>query len=336
MKAKIGGCHMRARVIYNPVSGREQITKYLLEILTILEQAGYETSTYQTTPEHFSAAKEAKRAALAGFDLIVAAGGDGTVNEVINGIAGLEKRPILGIIPAGTTNDYARVLQIPRQDFLEAARVIAKGEAVSMDIGKANETYFMNIAAGGHLTELTYEVPTKMKALFGYLAYIIKGAEKLWQVKPIRMRIRYDGGVYEGEASMFFVLLTNTVGGVSPIDPHKIIGDGTFTLFIIKTAHIWEILQILEMVIHNGEQINHPEVIYQHTTHVEAEALDGQRLMINLDGEYGGDAPVSFNNLKRHLRVIGKPLHYVVPPETQEKLDDIVKALDDLVDSDKK
>ena len=127
---------MRARIIYNPSSGREQITKYLLDILRIFEQAGYETSTYETTAEYLSASNEAKRAAQAGFDLIVAAGGDGTVSEVINGVAGLEKRPTIGIIPAGTTNDYARSLQIPRHDLLESARFLVSQEAIPMDIGK--------------------------------------------------------------------------------------------------------------------------------------------------------------------------------------------------------
>ena len=90
----------------------------------VLEKAGYEASAFATTPDPFSAKKEATRAANAGFDLIVAAGGDGTINEVINGIAPLEKRPKLAIIPGGTTNDFARALQIPRDNVVKAAEVI--------------------------------------------------------------------------------------------------------------------------------------------------------------------------------------------------------------------
>src|SRR5699024_6854619 len=108
---------MRARIIYNLSAGREQIKNNLVNIMQLLEEAGYETSTYQTTLKPLSACKEAKRAALAGFDLIVAVGGDGTVSEVINGVAGLENRPTVCITPAVTTNDLARSLQIPRTDF---------------------------------------------------------------------------------------------------------------------------------------------------------------------------------------------------------------------------
>jgi diacylglycerol kinase (ATP) len=304
---------MRARVIYNPTSGRETLKKSMIDILQILEEAGYEASAYATTPEPLSAAKEAERAALAGFDLIVAAGGDGTVNEVVNGIAGLEKRPTIGIIPAGTTNDYARALKIPRSNLLDAARVIAEGNAIPMDIGQANDTYFINIAAGGYLTDLTYDVPTKLKTIFGYLAYLGKGAEKIPQLKPMHMRIEYENGIFDGMASMFFVALTNSVGGFETIDPNIVLGDGKFTLFIVKTANIFEILQVLVQVLNGGRHLENANVLYTHTSFVKAEALDGSRLMINLDGEYGGDAPTLFTNLQQHIQIIGNTSDYAEP-----------------------
>ena len=110
----------KARLIYNPVSGHEQMPKNVADILDVLEQAGYEASAFRTTPEENSARNEATRAAKEGFDLIVAAGGDGTINEVGNGIAFLENRPQMAILPAGTTNDYARALAIPRDNIPEA------------------------------------------------------------------------------------------------------------------------------------------------------------------------------------------------------------------------
>lgn len=324
---------MRARIIYNPTAGREQVKKQLPDIMQILEDAGYETSAFQTTPAFHSACKEATRAALAGFDLIVAAGGDGTVSEVINGIAGLDKRPVVGIIPAGTTNDYARSLNIPRSDLLEAARIIATEDPVPMDIGKANDVYFMNIAAGGHLSDITYEVPIRLKTTFGYLAYLVKGAEKLPRVKPIRMRIEYEDGVFEGEASMFFIALTNTVGGFSNIDPHMLLGDGKFTLFIVKTANIFEILQILGLILRNGKHIQHPNVLYAHTSFVRAESLDEQRSMINLDGEYGGDEPTLFTNLQQHIQIIGRPSAVAAPIDSKDKQEEFIKSLEELTNN---
>ena len=292
----------RCRIIYNPTSGREAMKNNLVDILNILERAGYETSAYATTPEPNSAKNEAERAAKAGFNLIVAAGGDGTINEVVNGIAPLKHRPKLGIIPAGTTNDYARALKIPREDPIGAAKVIAKGQTVKMDIGEAGKNWFVNIAAGGLLTELTYGVPSQVKSLFGYLAYLVKGAELLPQIKPIKMHLEYDGGTYDGKASMFFLALTNSVGGFEQIVPDASLDDGKFTLIVVKTSNLIEILQLITMVLNGGKHVNDPRILYVKTSKLVAKPVD-EKMMINVDGEYGGDAPMTFRNHKQHLEI---------------------------------
>lgn len=292
----------RCRIIYNPTSGREAMKNNLVDILNILERAGYETSAYATTPEPNSAKNEAERAAKAGFNLIVAAGGDGTINEVVNGIAPLKHRPKLGIIPAGTTNDYARALKIPREDPIGAAKVIAKGQTIKMDIGEAGKNWFVNIAAGGLLTELTYGVPSQVKSLFGYLAYLVKGAELLPQIKPIKMHLEYDGGTYDGKASMFFLALTNSVGGFEQIVPDASLDDGKFTLIVVKTSNLIEILQLITMVLNGGKHVNDPRILYVKTSKLVAKPVD-EKMMINVDGEYGGDAPMTFRNHKQHLEI---------------------------------
>lgn len=292
----------RCRIIYNPTSGREAMKNNLVDILNILERAGYETSAYATTPEPNSAKNEAERAAKAGFNLIVAAGGDGTINEVVNGIAPLKHRPKLGIIPAGTTNDYARALKIPREDPIGAAKVIAKGQTIKMDIGEAGNNWFVNIAAGGLLTELTYGVPSQVKSLFGYLAYLVKGAELLPQIKPIKMHLEYDGGTYDGKASMFFLALTNSIGGFEQIVPDASLDDGKFTLIVVKTSNLIEILQLITMVLNGGKHVNDPRILYVKTSKLVAKPVD-EKMMINVDGEYGGDAPMTFKNHRQHLEI---------------------------------
>lgn len=292
----------RCRIIYNPTSGREAMKNNLVDILNILERAGYETSAYATTPEPNSAKNEAERAAKAGFNLIVAAGGDGTINEVVNGIAPLKHRPKLGIIPAGTTNDYARALKIPREDPIGAAKVIAKGQTVKMDIGEAGKNWFVNIAAGGLLTELTYGVPSQVKSLFGYLAYLVKGAELLPRIKPIKMHLEYDGGTYDGKASMFFLALTNSVGGFEQIVPDASLDDGKFTLIVVKTSNLIEILQLITMVLNGGRHVNDPRILYVKTSKLVAKPVN-EKMMINVDGEYGGDAPMTFRNHRQHLEI---------------------------------
>lgn len=332
---------MKARVIYNPTSGKELLKKNLPDVLDILERAGYEASAFATTAEPDSAQNEAKRVALAGFDLIVAGGGDGTINQVINGIAPLAKRPKMAILPGGTTNDYARALKVPRDNIVEAAKVILKNQTVKMDIGKANETYFMNIGAGGYLTELTYDVPSQLKSVFGYLAYLVKGAEMLPRVKPINMRLVYDQGEYIGKASMFFLGLTNSVGGFEKIAPNAQLDDGNFSLIIVKTANVVEILHLVALMINGGKHVDDPRVIYTKTSSLFAETLDdGVRMMINLDGEYGGDAPMTFTNLHQHIEMFADldmiPNEAVSGEleELQDASDAFVKEVEQLTDVD--
>ena len=293
----------RARIIYNPTSGREAIRRDLVDILAVYEEAGYETSAYATTPEPNSAMMEAERAAKAGFDLLVAAGGDGTINEVVNGIAPLDERPMLAIIPAGTTNDYARALSIPREDPLAAAKVILKGKAAKMDIGQANDSYFINIAAGGSLSELTYSVPSKLKSMYGYLAYVVKGAEMLTSIKPMDIHVKYDDGEFNGKSAMFFLALTNSVGGFEQIVPDAKLDDGKFTLLIVKTTKFAEILNLITEVL-KGKHVNNPNLIYVKSEKVEVSSTKNDKIMINLDGEYGGDAPVTFVNHKQHIDIV--------------------------------
>ncbi|HBG90676.1 diacylglycerol kinase family lipid kinase [Lactobacillus acetotolerans] len=298
----------KARLIYNPVSGHEQMPKNVATILDVLERAGYEASAYRTTRKKKSAQNEATRAAKEGFDLIVAAGGDGTINEVVNGIAFLDKRPKMAIIPAGTTNDYARALNIPRDNIAAAAKVILKNKIRKMDIGKANfkvgdDQYFVNIAACGSLTELTYGVPSEVKSALGYAAYLIKGAEMLPHLTENEMRLTYDGGVYEGKLSMFLLGMTNTIGGFEQIMPDAQLSDGLFQLIVVKPSDPVKVLKLMALAL-NGNHMDDPDIIYTKTRTLKAELIGkskGKKLPVNLDGEIGDYCPVNFENLKQRI-----------------------------------
>ena len=297
----------RARLIYNPVSGKEQLPQRVADILNVIEQAGYEASAFRTTRQEKSAQKEATRCAKEGFDLLIAAGGDGTINEVVNGIAGLEVRPKMAVIPGGTTNDFARALKIPRDDLVAAARVILKGKTLKMDIGKANDQYFMNIAASGSLTELTYGVPSEVKSALGYAAYLIKGAEMLPRISSHRMRLTYDEGVYEGGLSMFLLGMTNSIGGFEQIMPDAQLSDGLFQLIVVKTANPVDVLRLMAQAL-NGKHVSDPEIIYTKTKTLQVELLDDQKTIpVNLDGEIGGYLPMKLTNFKQHIEFfVGK------------------------------
>lgn len=288
----------RARVIYNPTSGREIFKRHLAEVLQKLEQAGYETSCHATTGEG-DATEAARWAVERRFDLVVAAGGDGTLNEVVNGLAEQPYRPKFGILPAGTTNDFARALQIPR-DIGAATDIIAKGDTIPIDIGKMNDRYFINIAGGGRLTELTYEVPSRLKTMLGQLAYYLKGIEMLPSLGSTDVRLEYDGKLFEGEVMLFLVGLTNSVGGFEKLAPDASLNDGMFTLLVLKKTNLAEFVRLATLAI-RGEHINDPQVIYTKANRIKV--TSNNKVQLNVDGEYGGLAPAEFVNLYRHLEV---------------------------------
>ncbi|KEZ48207.1 diacylglycerol kinase [Metabacillus indicus] len=290
----------RARIIYNPTSGREAFKKQLPEVLEKFELAGYETSCHATTCEG-DAVQAARAAGIRGFDLVVAAGGDGTVNEVVNGLAELEERPQLAVVPVGTTNDFARAISIPRDNILTAVDAILAGEARAIDIGRVNGHYFVNIAGGGRLTELTYEVPSKLKTVLGQLAYYLKGIEMLPSIRPAEVEIEYDGKLFKGEIMLFLVSLTNSVGGFEKLAPDSKLNDGMFDLLILKKANLADFIRVASLAL-RGEHISDSNIIY--TTANRVKVTSAQKMQLNLDGEYGGDLPGEFVNLYRHIEVL--------------------------------
>lgn len=286
----------RARIIYNPTSGREQFRKDLPIVLERFEQAGYETSAHATTGDG-DATEAAKIAVERKYDLVIISGGDGTINEVIKGIAEAEYRPKIGIIPSGTTNDFARALSIPR-DTNKAVDIILEDNLLPLDIGKVNDEYFVNIAGGGDLTELTYEVPSKMKAAIGQLAYYVKGIEKLPSLKPVRTRIEYDDNVFEDDIMMFLVANTNSVGGFEKIAPNALINDGYFDLIILKETNLAEFLRIATLAL-RGAHIDDKHIVYLQAKRIKV--TPQSRMQLNIDGEYGGLFPGEIINLKQHI-----------------------------------
>lgn len=289
----------RARIIYNPTSGREAFKKHLPEVLEKLEIAGYETSCHATTREG-DATEAAKIAVERGYDIVIAVGGDGTLNEVVSGISPYENRPKIGLIPMGTTNDFARAVHIPRK-IEEAVDIIIAGDTIPVDVGLMNsERYFINIAAGGRITELTYEVPSKLKTLLGQMAYYLKAIEMIPSIKSAHMKIEVDGEVFEQDAMLFFCGLTNSIGGFEKIAPDASINDGLFTVMILKECNIADFVKLASLAL-RGEHLNDPHVIYRKAKRVVV--TSNEEIHLNLDGEYGGDAPAVFENLKRHIEI---------------------------------
>lgn len=289
----------KARLIYNPTSGREEMKRRLPGILQRLEQGGIETSTHATIGEG-DATLAAAEACERGYDIVIAAGGDGTLYEVINGMSGKPHRPKLGILPLGTTNDFARALAIPK-NAEHACDLIVRQYSRPIDVGKANQRYFINIAGGGSLTELTYEVPSKLKTMIGQLAYYMKGLEKLPRLRPIELFVKSPQYEEQVEAMLFLVCNSNSVGGFERLAPDASLSDGLLDVIMLRKCNLAEFLRLATAAL-RGEHVNDPHVIHFQTNELQITTPD--YVQLNLDGEFGGTLPVKFSVLPSHLHII--------------------------------
>ncbi|WP_037284728.1 diacylglycerol kinase [Saccharibacillus sacchari] len=289
----------RARLIYNPTSGREEMRRRLPDILQRLDEGGIETTVHATTGEG-DATRAAVDAAQRGYDIVIAAGGDGTIYEVVNGLADQEHRPELGIFPLGTTNDLSRALGISRQ-WEDYCDLVLRGESRPIDVGRANDRYFINIAGGGSLTELTYEVPSRLKTMIGQLAYYFKGVEKMVNLSPMQLKIDAEGqDPIEGEFMIFLIGNTNSVGGFEKLMPDARIDDGLLDVIALKKCNLAEFIRVVSMA-QRGDHFNDPNVLYFRTKRLEVTSPNN--VLLNLDGELGGKLPGVFEVLPHHLRV---------------------------------
>ncbi|MFT8873023.1 MAG: diacylglycerol kinase family lipid kinase [Sporolactobacillus sp.] len=310
----------KARLIYNPSSGRETAGRNIAYILDRLEDAGYEASA-RATKGKGDAFKAARKAVRRQFDLVIAAGGDGTVNEVVSGLAEQDGRPRLGVLPLGTTNDFARSVGIPR-DITKACDILCGGAEMAIDVGKVtfsvpqrlghrvplvpvggkvDHRYFINIAGGGRLTELTYDVPSKLKTMLGQLAYYIKGIEMLPSIRPVEVTIHYDDHVFSGNMMMFLISNTNSVGGFEKLAPDASLSDGRFDLIILKEANLPEFARLVSLAT-RGEHLKDSKIIYAQASRISVHV--DEELQLNIDGEYGGCLPGEVTNLPRHLQLL--------------------------------
>ncbi|MBO2945657.1 diacylglycerol kinase [Paenibacillus sp. F411] len=289
----------RARLIYNPTSGREEMKRRLADVLQRLDSAGIETSCHATTGEG-DATRSAAEAVERGYDLIIAAGGDGTLNEVVNGMAGKDHLPPLGVFPLGTTNDFARALGISKnwEDYCD---LVIRDVTRPIDVGVANDRCFINIAGGGTLTELTYEVPSKLKTMIGQLAYYLKGLEKMVSLAPQELIIRADGQPEIHDEFMVFLMAnSNSVGGFEKLAPGASIDDGLLDVIALRKCNLAEFVRVVSLAL-RGEHVHDKKVIHFRTDYMEV--YSPGPVQLNLDGEFGGVLPGTFRILPQHLRI---------------------------------
>ena len=291
----------RLLFIINPCSGKGRIRNKLLSVLDIFAKRGYRVETYVTQE-----ALDARRKAITrgrSADLIVCSGGDGTLNEVVSGMMELKRLPVLGYIPAGSTNDYAASLGLPRR-IENAARLAAEGKASPVDVGKfGDDRYFVYIAAFGAFTEVSYLTPQDKKNLLGHQAYMLEAVKSLMDIRGRQMKITWEEGELEGEFLFGMVTNTTSVGGFKGLVSRDVaLDDGWFeALFIRMPKNPLDLSGIVSYLFLKEEDNT---FVYRFKTRklkiAAAEDVDWV-----LDGEFGGKKrEVEIENLEKRLYIV--------------------------------
>lgn len=279
--------------IVNPKAGKRKSPAPLFDAVARFSQAGYLVRVFVTTAagDAYQAAAETAH----DYDLVVCAGGDGTLNEVISGLMTREKRPPLGYLPNGSTNDFAASLHIPADPSLAAA-AIATGRAHHLDIGRHNDRYFSYVATFGAFTRASYSAPQAAKNALGHLAYIFEGIGDLDSLHPYRAAVTADGETFEGKFIFGAVCNSTSLGGLVKLDPARVkMDDGAFELLLLPMPK--SIIELNNLV-SNLLRMNYEGsgIIFRHVKRVTF--TTGDNVPWSLDGEYAPSAPrVEIENL---------------------------------------
>lgn len=293
----------RIYLICNLVSGKASVGSHLAKIIDIFTQAGFEV-TVHPTGSRGDATETAKYACESNFDILVCCGGDGTLNEVISGCMKAENAIPLGYIPTGSTNDFARSLNIPI-NLEEAAELIVSGSAQSCDIGMIGNRYFTYIAAFGAFTEVSYQTAQPVKNVLGHTAYILNGMLSLHKVKASKMRIEYDGRVIEDE--FIYGMVTNSTSVAKLLSmPDMEKDDGLFEVTLIrKPKNLIDLQHIITGL--SNFQLGTEREYFDHfrASEISITCLEDEPVPWTVDGEYGGNKAVNvIKNLRRALEFI--------------------------------
>ena len=270
--------------VVNGHSGKGQIKNKLLDIIDIMIKEGYHVQVH-TTQEREDATKVVREQAKY-YDLVVCNGGDGTLDEAVTGMMQSEVRTPLGYIPAGSTNDFANSLEIPK-DMIQAAKTAVSGVPFSCDVGEFNGDYFIYVAAFGIFTDVSYATSQELKNALGHVAYILEGAKRLHTIKSYHMRVEYDGNEIEGDFLLGMITNSTSVGGFKNMTGKDVkLDDGMFEVTLIhKPKNIIELNTIIASLTNLKDETDLIDSFRADSVKFYSE----EEIPWTLDGEFGGD-----------------------------------------------
>ncbi|MBM6874883.1 YegS/Rv2252/BmrU family lipid kinase [Fusobacterium mortiferum] len=289
----------KVKFIYNPFSGEAVITKNLDTII-----GKYQAKGYTIVPFRISTEQNLEDAFLdidSSYHHILGAGGDGTINQIINIMKKKNLDIPLAILPVGTANDFAKYIGMPA-DIGSACDKILAGKIQEIDLGKANDKYFINVFSFGLFTDVSHKTPTHLKNTIGKLAYYLNGIKELPSFKKLDIKVTSDEFFYEGNALIFFTFNGRTAGNIN-ISYKSEINDGLLDVIIVKGENIRSTLSSL-LAFLKLEHLEKPKDIIHFTTSDFTVEYSDSSLESDIDGEVGPTSPIHISCIENGLKMI--------------------------------
>lgn len=316
----------KALIILNPCAGTRQANKSFVEILQVFNDADYETTVAVTQKSGDGTSFVMERGQW--YDLIVAIGGDGTFNEVMNGVLSAGLHTPIGYIPAGSTNDFGSSLGLTK-DVVESARSIVNGTVHTLDVGKFNGRNFSYVASFGAFTRTSYEASQSLKNTLGHLAYVLEGIKDIPSIKPEHLSLQTEYEQFEGEYLFGAICNSTSVAGLLTLSEKVVdMTDGKFEVLLIKTpTNVIELNQIVTALA-TQNFTNSPMITFFSTESLEITA--SPEMSWTLDGEYQeGCENIKIQNLHGVIKVLVDDETKVRTLTREEKFDEFLIKLAD-------
>ncbi len=289
----------KVKFIYNPFSGEREILKYLDYIINIYQRNGYAIIPFRIS--YNINLEDAFLDIDDSYHHILVSGGDGTVNQIVNIMKNKNLDIPLAILPAGTANDFAHVIGMP-YSIRKSIDQILNSNPKLIDLGKANDKYFINIFSCGLFTDVSQKTPTKHKNTFGKLAYYFTGLKELPNFKKLNISAKSEHGSFEGSSIIFFVFNGRTAGGFE-IAHDSLVDDGMLDVIIVDGENILEKISFLSQFVLR-KNLTYPKgIIHFKTDKINIEVENSYTT--DIDGEPGPAAPLEITCEKASLKILG-------------------------------
>lgn len=289
----------KIRLIYNRSAGQNKSSEIISDIIGKLNENGFEVVAFRASRKN--SCEDFIRQTPEDTYAIVVAGGDGTINKVVNFMMKYKVNVPLGIIPAGTSNDFAKHIGIFGNIDMAVDKII-EGNVEEVDVGKVNDTYFVNVLSAGMFSSTSYKTDSRLKKILGHISYFLTAAKQPFEQKPFKIKIETEDAILEENVVVFIVFNGSSVGRIDLFSDNSSIQDGMLDMVILRNGKINETLKILGEF-ENGDFLSNDNIVYLRDKKFKISMLEGKCDKPDVDGDEGPEFPLNVECIEKGIKM---------------------------------